>query len=122
MLAEAASAGLASRWRSCSAHQTIEELAAAAAGRSGEAAGRADRPLELVTEEDRRGCRRTVEDAYPLVDLQAGMLFHSALSPETAVYHDVFSSRMRGRLDEARLRGRWAGCCAVTRCCGPASP
>ena len=45
-----------------------------------------------------------VEDAYPLVELQAGMLFHSAYSPETAVYHDVFSSRIRTALDEELLR------------------
>ena len=45
-----------------------------------------------------------VEDAYPLADLQAGMLFHSALSPETAVYHDVFSARVATSWDEPRLR------------------
>ena len=45
-----------------------------------------------------------MEDAYPLVDLQAGMLFHSAYSPQTAVYHDVFSSRIRAAFDEDRLR------------------
>ena len=45
-----------------------------------------------------------MEDAYPLADLQAGMLFHSALSPHTAVYHDVFSARVSTPWDEARLR------------------
>jgi amino acid adenylation domain-containing protein/non-ribosomal peptide synthase protein (TIGR01720 family) len=40
-----------------------------------------------------------VEDAYPVASLQAGMLFHSELSPESAVYHDIFSFEMRGRLD-----------------------
>ena len=84
-------------------HQTIEELAVAAAGRTCEPPVPRTAARELLSDEDRRRCRPTVEDAYPLVDLQAGMLFHSAYSPQTAVYHDVFSSRMRGRLGPAAL-------------------
>ncbi len=61
-------------------------------------------PWSLLDAEDRPTMPADVEDAYPLADLQAGMLFHSALSPETAVYHDVFSARVRTGWDEARLR------------------
>ncbi len=46
----------------------------------------------------------SIIDAYPLARLQAGMLFHTEYSPETAVYHDVFSARLRAPFDAARLR------------------
>ena len=61
----------------------------------------------LVSESDREKLAASmpdVEDAYPLVALQAGMLFHSEMNPETAVYHDVFSCRIRAVLDAAHLR------------------
>ncbi|CAG0993703.1 partial microcystin synthetase protein McyA, partial [Anaerolineae bacterium] len=47
-----------------------------------------------------------MEDAYPLSRLQAGMLFHSAYSPETdiAVYHDIFSFHLRAVFDLAALQ------------------
>jgi amino acid adenylation domain-containing protein/non-ribosomal peptide synthase protein (TIGR01720 family) len=47
----------------------------------------------------------TIEDAYPLALLQAGMLFHSEYSPETAVFHDVFSYHVRSPLDLEALCG-----------------
>ena len=62
--------------------------------------------MSLLEDEDRARLPAGVEDAYPLVELQAGMLFHSALSPETAVYHDVFAARLTAELDEPRLRRR----------------
>ena len=37
-----------------------------------------------------------IEDAYPLTVLQAGMHSHSELSPDSAVYHDVFSYDIEG--------------------------
>ena len=46
----------------------------------------------------------SIEDAYPLSRLQAGMLFHSAYSPETAVYHDIFSFHLRAVLNVEMLR------------------
>src|ERR1700688_4366627 len=46
----------------------------------------------------------SIEDAYPLSRLQAGMLFHSAYSPETAVYHDILSFHLGAVLDVEKLR------------------
>ena len=60
--------------------------------------------LELLSEEDRARLGEEVEDAYPLIELQAGMLFHGAYSPETAVYHDVFGCRVGAALKEGALR------------------
>ncbi len=56
-------------------------------------------PFALVTEADRRRLPPGLEDAYPLTQLQAGMLFHSELDPESAVYHDLHSFRLRTRYD-----------------------
>jgi natural product biosynthesis luciferase-like monooxygenase protein len=44
-----------------------------------------------------------IEDAYPLSRLQEGMLFHSAYSPETAIYHDIFSFHLRAPFDADAL-------------------
>jgi amino acid adenylation domain-containing protein len=38
----------------------------------------------------------TVEDAYPLTMLQAGMLFHSELDAGASIYHDLLSLRVTG--------------------------
>ncbi|HET9307320.1 MAG TPA: condensation domain-containing protein, partial [Candidatus Sulfotelmatobacter sp.] len=48
-------------------------------------------PFSLISEEDRAQLPHDVVDAYPLAQLQAGMLFHSEFTPDSAVYHDVFS-------------------------------
>jgi microcystin synthetase protein McyA len=44
-----------------------------------------------------------IEDAYPLTRLETGMLFHSEYSPETAIYHDIFSFVIRAPFDHAAL-------------------
>ncbi len=60
-------------------------------------------PFSLVTAEDRARLPEDAEDAYPLAMLQAGMLFHMELEPESAVYHDTSTYHLRGRLDVLAL-------------------
>jgi amino acid adenylation domain-containing protein len=48
-----------------------------------------------------------LEDIYPLSPMQKGMLFHSELSPETGVYFEQFSWRLRGELNAEALRQVW---------------
>ncbi|MCP4417009.1 MAG: non-ribosomal peptide synthetase, partial [Chloroflexi bacterium] len=48
-------------------------------------------PFSLISDADRTKLPASVEDAYPLSKLQAGMLFHAELEAETAVYHNVKS-------------------------------
>ncbi len=45
-----------------------------------------------------------IVDAYPLTMLQAGMIFHSELHPDSAVYHDIFMYPLPGRYDTALLK------------------
>ncbi|HEX8150236.1 MAG TPA: amino acid adenylation domain-containing protein [Pyrinomonadaceae bacterium] len=86
-------------------HQTVGELAAAIAADDEQAAAAPQtEPFGLISDEDRRALPPDVEDAYPLAMLQAGMLFHTELSQDTAVYHDIFSFHLRTRLDVEDMR------------------
>lgn len=83
-------------------HQTVRELAAvlvpAVEANAGPGA------FALVSAEDRARLPSGVVDAYPLTALQAGMVFHSELHPETSVFHDLFSYHLRVAWDEGVLR------------------
>ena len=60
----------------------------------------------------------TLQDAYPLTALQAGMLFHSELEQNSATYHDVFTLTIRGEYradDLRRVLGEVASRHAVLR-------
>ena len=87
-------------------HLTVRELAAALGGPAAAVPeGRsAPAPFALVHAEDRRHLPAEVEDAYPLGHLQAGMLFHHELAPETGVYHNVTRFRLRAPFDADALR------------------
>ncbi|WP_010099277.1 non-ribosomal peptide synthetase [Ornithinibacillus scapharcae] len=41
-----------------------------------------------------------IEDAYPLTNLQEGMLFHSLYNHQSGVYHDLMSYHLKGKFDE----------------------
>jgi amino acid adenylation domain-containing protein/non-ribosomal peptide synthase protein (TIGR01720 family) len=81
-------------------HSTIRRLA-----RQVESADACDtapppsEPFSLISEADRRQMPDDVEDAYPLTMLQAGMVFHSELNPELAIYQNTFSIRMEMPFD-----------------------
>ncbi len=53
-----------------------------------------------------------IEDAYPLAALQAGMLYHSELEPDSPTYHDLMTVTLRGALDVPALTGALAGVAA----------
>jgi amino acid adenylation domain-containing protein len=61
-------------------------------------------PFSLITPEDRRLLPEDAEAAYPLTRLQAGMVFHRELHPESAVYHDIGTFHLRMPLHEEGLR------------------
>ncbi|MEU4836567.1 condensation domain-containing protein, partial [Streptosporangium sp. NPDC023615] len=49
-----------------------------------------------------------IEDAYPLAALQAGMLYHSELEPDSPTYHDLMTVTLRGALHVRALTGALA--------------
>jgi len=93
-------------------YQTIEDLARQlAAGESTPAditPVLRTQPFDLVPEADRARLPREIEDAYPLTELQAGMLFHSELSPGSSVYHDALTFHLRVGFDADALRASLA--------------
>ena len=40
-----------------------------------------------------------IQDVYSLTPMQEGMLFHSIHDPDSSVYHELISLRLRGRVD-----------------------
>jgi amino acid adenylation domain-containing protein len=85
-------------------HPTVAQLARQAGGAESGPLTPEMAPFALVAEADRARLPAGVEDAYPLAQLQAGMLFHSELDPESAVYHDISSNHLQGPYDAALLR------------------
>ena len=61
-------------------------------------------PFALVSDQDRDHLPDDAEDAYPVTALQAGMIFHSELAPESAIFHDIHSFVMRAPVDVAVMR------------------
>ncbi len=86
-------------------YQTVQELAheLESSVESSDTAGETE-PFSLISEEDRAALPAGVVDAYPLTALQAGMLFHSELSPDAGHYHDIFSAHLRMPFDEDAFR------------------
>jgi amino acid adenylation domain-containing protein len=85
-------------------HQTIAELALVAKSVDGRVRQPFNvAPFGLITPADRARIPTEVEDAYPLSRLQAGMLFHSELSPHAALYHDIIGFHVRTPLDRSAL-------------------
>jgi amino acid adenylation domain-containing protein len=56
-------------------------------------------PFSLISEEDRLLLPKDVEDAYPLAGMQAGMLYHMGLTPDSPAYHNVNSWHLRAPYD-----------------------
>lgn len=85
-------------------HPTVAELAACASGLQKQEQAAVAGPFGLVSPEDRGRIPDGVEDAYPIAALQLGMFYRNELNPASAIYHDVFSYRVRCRFDEAKLQ------------------
>ncbi|HVG20491.1 MAG TPA: amino acid adenylation domain-containing protein, partial [Blastocatellia bacterium] len=84
-------------------HQTIRELAEhISTVEAAPAAPDRSQPFGLISEEGRGKLPDYVEDAYPLSQLQAGMVFHSEYSPDYITY--VGSIHLRFPLDVEKLQ------------------
>jgi amino acid adenylation domain-containing protein len=86
-------------------HQTISELAKKLRmTEMRSAANLRTEAFSFISPEDRAKLPDQVEDAYPLAMLQAGMIYHMELAPESPVYHNINSWHLRARWDEAAFR------------------
>lgn len=81
-------------------HQTIRELAEVLVEQDREQSTSVQTvaPFSLISFDDFTRLLEDVEDAYPLAMLQAGMIFHSEIEPETAIFQDTFSVHLRAPL------------------------
>jgi len=108
VVALAARRGVALSLQDIFRYQTIARIAASASsgaiGRGTEPARPDHGAFSLLSPEDRdrlQACGADIEDAYPLTQLQAGMLYHMALTPEEPLYHDAGTFHLRGRFEPA---------------------
>ena len=92
-------------------HPTIRALAAAIGDDAG--SEDVDVSMSLLRDEDRAKLPAGVEDAYPLAALQAGMLYHTALSPEVPVYQQTMSFHLAGPVDVDAVRTALSALCAA---------
>ena len=109
MLALARQRGLAYTLPDLFRHQTIAALAAARPESAAPPAVAPVAPWALLDARERARLaapRRAgvLEDAYPLTQLQAGMLYHMQLTPEAPDYHNVDSYYLRVPFDAAALQ------------------
>lgn len=85
-------------------HQSVARLAAIATFSVGGHA-RPVEAFELITEADRQLVPEHIEDAYPLSQVQAGMVFYNRYDTASSLYHVVFCASMRLPFDAAAMRG-----------------
>ncbi|MFE2752770.1 amino acid adenylation domain-containing protein [Actinosynnema sp. NPDC059335] len=86
---------------------TVAELAALARTVAPEAGDRpavVREPFAMVSEKDRELLPEGLEDAYPMAELQVGMVYEMELNPERRAYHNLDGLRIVGPYDEERFR------------------
>jgi amino acid adenylation domain-containing protein len=82
---------------------TVAGLAACAKASTAPRPTVSSEPFSLISPADRAKLPADAEDAYPIAKLQLGMFFRNELDPESAMYHDVFSYRVRSGFDRAKI-------------------
>ncbi|MEU9987179.1 amino acid adenylation domain-containing protein [Streptomyces sp. NPDC048045] len=101
VLAKARAAGLDFTFQQFFQNPTVAQLARSLAESGPAEQPAALRPFELLKAEDRARIPAGIEDAYPMTQLQAGLVFQSELSHGTAEYHDILSYMIQSSFDAA---------------------
>ncbi|MGP3933083.1 amino acid adenylation domain-containing protein [Nonomuraea sp. KM88] len=103
VLARARAIGLDFTFRQLFENPTVARLAEVAGEDGTGDDGGAPQPFELLKPEDRAKIPGGVVDAYPMTQLQAGLVFQSELSHGTVEYHDIISYTIQSAFDAERF-------------------
>ncbi|MDR6985532.1 hypothetical protein J2X32_004206, partial [Rheinheimera pacifica] len=105
LAARASSEGIAFSLEDLFEHDTVAALAAAiSAEQTDETRQSQTAPFELITDDIRRQLPADIEDAYPVSQLQQGMLYHSLLHKGKGIYHDILHYHTALAFDETCFR------------------
>ncbi|WP_207291173.1 non-ribosomal peptide synthetase [Pseudomonas sp. FW300-N2C3] len=74
-----------------------------------EAVSRAE-PFSLLHDDDRIRIAEDVVDAFPLSELQKGIVYYRSRYAEQSIYRDLLWVDVEGPLDETLLRQAWSNC------------
>ncbi|WP_433260187.1 amino acid adenylation domain-containing protein [Actinosynnema sp. CS-041913] len=102
VLAKARAVGIGFTFQQFFANPTVSALARSVS-EGAQVTERVVGRFELLTPADRERVPAGIEDAYPLTQLQAGLVFQSELSHGTAEYHDILSYLIQSPFDPERF-------------------
>ena len=104
VLGLAREAGLAAGLSTMLANPTPAGFAAAVDGTGVAEETPVSQPFSLITDDDRTLLPADLADAYPMAELQVGMVYEMERDPERVPYHNVHTLRLTGSFDEACFR------------------
>ncbi len=104
VLGQAQAAGIQVALQDLFRFPTLAELAGATSRHQGPRQARpALEPFELVAPEDTERLPAGLVDAYPMAELQVGMVYEMERNRSRSAYHNVDSLRIAGPFDEAKF-------------------
>ena len=103
LLGQARAVGLQFALQHIFRHPTLAELARVVVGSADRVAAPPD-PFTLVAKGDRNRLPAGLLDAYPMAELQVGMVFEMERDPERLPYHNVHSLVVTAPFDEDKFR------------------
>jgi amino acid adenylation domain-containing protein len=103
-LGQAKRAGLAFDLQDLFRSPTIAGLATQVKSTAEDSSKRGREPFSMISEQDRKLLPEGLADAYPMAELQVGMVYEMELNPERRAYHNLDGLRIVGPFDEARFR------------------
>ncbi|WP_336323052.1 amino acid adenylation domain-containing protein [Streptomyces lavendofoliae] len=100
VLARSRAAGLDFSFQDLFGHPTIAELAAhVVVAEERDVPADEDEPFALITEVDRAALPPGIADAYPMSQLQVGLIYEAQRGGTEGMYHDILSYRIHSAVD-----------------------